>query len=155
MNIVQGNLIDLALQGRFDVIMHVCNCFHTMGAGIAAAIRETWPEAYEADVDQTRYGDIKKLGGYSAALVEVAKGKRLTILNLYSQYDFGGRERNLHYGALECCLMKVAHLYKNRSIGLPYMMGCGLAGGSWDIVSKIIARELQDVNYTVVKLSVV
>ena len=32
---VEGNLIDLALEGRFDLIAHGCNCHKIMGAGIA------------------------------------------------------------------------------------------------------------------------
>ena len=32
---VEGDLITLAKEGKFDVITHGCNCFCTMGAGIA------------------------------------------------------------------------------------------------------------------------
>jgi O-acetyl-ADP-ribose deacetylase (regulator of RNase III) len=32
---VDGDLIKLALKGEFDVIVHGCNCFCQMGAGIA------------------------------------------------------------------------------------------------------------------------
>ena len=35
MKIIKGNLISLALAGEFEVIIHGCNCFCTMGAGIA------------------------------------------------------------------------------------------------------------------------
>ena len=35
LNYVDGDLISLALYGHFDVIAHGCNCFCTMGAGIA------------------------------------------------------------------------------------------------------------------------
>ena len=32
---VNGNLIKMALEGQFDVIVHGCNCHSTMGAGLA------------------------------------------------------------------------------------------------------------------------
>jgi hypothetical protein len=32
---IQGNLITLALQGKFDVIVHGANCHSVMGAGLA------------------------------------------------------------------------------------------------------------------------
>ena len=48
MNVVDGDLIKLALNGTFDVIVHGANCQCTMGAGIAKAIKATFPEAYEA-----------------------------------------------------------------------------------------------------------
>ena len=40
MNIVKGCLIELAVEGNFDVIVHGCNCFNTMGAGIAKQIKK-------------------------------------------------------------------------------------------------------------------
>lgn len=35
MNIIKGDLIALVLEGRFDVIVHGCNCMCVMGAGLA------------------------------------------------------------------------------------------------------------------------
>ena len=43
---VRGDLIKLALAGKFDVIIHGCNCMRAMGAGIAKGIKATCPEAY-------------------------------------------------------------------------------------------------------------
>ena len=34
-NEINGDLIKLALEGKFDVIAQGCNCFCTMSAGIA------------------------------------------------------------------------------------------------------------------------
>ena len=51
MKIVAGDLLQLALDDHFDVIIHGCNCFCTMGAGIAASIRLEFPEALSADAD--------------------------------------------------------------------------------------------------------
>ena len=35
-----GDLIEMAVCGDFNLIAHGCNCFCTMGAGIAKGIRE-------------------------------------------------------------------------------------------------------------------
>lgn len=59
---VVGNLIDLAEEGRFDLIVHGCNCFCKMGAGIAKEIKSRYPQAYEQD-RLTKYGDKNKMGG--------------------------------------------------------------------------------------------
>ena len=40
MNKIKGDLIKFAINGKFDVIIHGCNCFCTMGAGIAKTIKE-------------------------------------------------------------------------------------------------------------------
>lgn len=45
----RGDLVQMADQGQFDCIVHGCNCFRTMGAGIARQIAQKWPEAAEAD----------------------------------------------------------------------------------------------------------
>ena len=43
MNTIKGDLIDLAIEGKFDLIVHGCNCFNTMGKGIAKSIRQNFP----------------------------------------------------------------------------------------------------------------
>ena len=39
MKVLKGDLLQLALEGVFDVIVHGANCQCSMGAGIAKAIR--------------------------------------------------------------------------------------------------------------------
>ena len=68
MKTIKGDLIKLALDGRFDVIIHGCNCYCTMGAGIAKAIKNIFPEAYDADC-KTEKGSKPKLGSYSSARI--------------------------------------------------------------------------------------
>ena len=43
MKVIEGDLIQLALTGEFDVIIHGCNCFCAMVAGIAQSIRSVFP----------------------------------------------------------------------------------------------------------------
>jgi O-acetyl-ADP-ribose deacetylase (regulator of RNase III) len=71
MHVIQGDLLNLASIGEFDVIVHGCNCHCTMGAGIAAAIKKRFPEAYAADC-ATLKGDRSKLGTISQAQIERA-----------------------------------------------------------------------------------
>lgn len=66
MKTAHGDLLSLAQQGDFDVIIHGCNCFNTMGAGIANSIRHKFPAAYHADC-QTRKGNPDKMGTYTSA----------------------------------------------------------------------------------------
>ena len=46
-------------------------------------------------------------------------------------------------------MRKINHMFKGQHIGLP-RIGCGLAGGDWDIVRGIIQTELKDCHVTVV-----
>jgi hypothetical protein len=74
---VRGDLIDLALKGDFDVIVHGCNCLNAMGAGVALTIKKVFPEAYAADCKTPR-GDKHKLGTISSATVR-RNGRDITI----------------------------------------------------------------------------
>jgi O-acetyl-ADP-ribose deacetylase (regulator of RNase III) len=60
MKTIEGDLITLAQSGTFDVIIHGCNCYCTMGAGIAKSIKKIFPAAYRADANSEK-GDRDKL----------------------------------------------------------------------------------------------
>ena len=61
MRIVKGDIIGLAKNGIFNVIIHGANCQNTMGSGVAKQIKEHFPGAYDADLRTTK-GDREKLG---------------------------------------------------------------------------------------------
>jgi O-acetyl-ADP-ribose deacetylase (regulator of RNase III) len=146
---MEGDLIKLAKAGEFDVIVHGCNCFCTMGKGIAKAIKAAFPAAYEAD-RATEKGDRGKLGTCSIATCEV-NGATCTVVNAYTQFNWRGRGVKADYDAIRSCMRWVAeHLSGNR-IGLP-KIGAGLAGGDWALVEQIIDDELGDEDVTLVTL---
>lgn len=124
MIITQGNLITMAQQEEFDIILHGCNCFNIMGAGIAAQIAYHFPDAKMAD-EETIKGDPGKLGTYTMGIDE-----KVIILNCYTQYgtaSHGGQDV-FEYTAFERVLSKVLQRFGTCNIGMP-MIGMGLAGG--------------------------
>ena len=153
MKTIKGNLITLAEQGEFDMIVQGCNCFHTMGSGLAGQLVSKYPQVLEADKNQSKYGDKEKLGDWSVAIIP---GK-FTVINAYTQYFFGMGKDVFEYGAFEKFLNDfqdmIEHLdetnnfdwlsghrireFKRTLIGFP-MIGAGLAGGDWSIISKMI-----------------
>lgn len=144
MKTIDGDLIVLAKQGEFDAIAHGCNCFNTMGAGIARQIAREFPAAKLADF-RTKKGDRAKLGtitavgsGYDAPI-----NRHLDVVNCYTQYDVASQagEDVLDYEAVEKCMAELAVRYKGRCIGLP-KIGSGLAGGDWERIKGIIERVL-------------
>jgi len=147
MKTVEGDLVKLAREGAFDVIVHGCNCYCEMGAGIAKAIREAFPEACEAD-RETPKGDIGKLGTYSCATVETEWGP-LTVVNAYTQYGYRGRRRLADYGAIRRAFRKIKRDFSGKRIGHP-KIGAGLAGGDWETIAAIIDEELQGEDHTLV-----
>jgi O-acetyl-ADP-ribose deacetylase (regulator of RNase III) len=130
----KGNLLDLAEQGAFDIIVQGCNCYNTMGSGIAKEIRERYPEAYRAD-QQTEKGSVMKLGNWS----EVDTGM-FTIINAYTQYGYnaaGEMEDLFEYTSFKLILQKLWVMHGNKDFGFPYI-GMGLAGGDRNrIIGKL------------------
>ena len=145
---VKGDLIKIALNKEFDVIIHGCNCFCTMGGGIARTVKDVFPEAYEADL-ATEKEDKNKLGSISCASV-IRDGHEITIVNAYTQFNFGGGGILVDYDAVRSCMKEVKRLFSEKKIGYP-MIGAGLAGGDWQIISKIIDEELNDADHTLVE----
>ena len=149
MKTISGNLIELTVAGHFDVIVQGCNCWHTMGSGVARAIRSQFPQAYIADL-RTAYGDPNKLGTTSEAEVTIA-GCRVVIVNAYTQFRFGTDRRHVDYDAVHKCFADVKRKHAGLRIGYP-KIGAGLAGGDWEIISAIIDEELAGEDHTLVVL---
>lgn len=172
---VTGNLITLAKEGNYDVISHGCNCWNSMGAGIAPQMADAFgcnkfpmeSAEFEGNVNklgQIDIGDsyVKKGEGVVAYAKEVTlkpnlidKGyRRMKVVNAYTQFGFGINHTNgtiapVDYEAITLCLRKMNYRFLGADIGLP-QIGSGLAGGDWVRIKKIIQTELRDCNVTVV-----
>jgi len=152
---IEGNLITLAKHGEFDIIAHGCNCFCTMGAGIAPQIKEAFPSAWAADLETVK-GDIRKLGDYTFGRHRISNflENDLIIINAYTQYKYGanhidGVTKPFDYQAFTICMRKINHIYKGKRIGLP-LIGSGLGGGNWEVIKAIIKTELKDMDVIIV-----
>lgn len=147
MKTTQGNLIHLAKAGHFDVIVHGCNCFCTMGKGIALSIKREFPEAYAADCD-TKHGDQSKLGSFSQAFVSLGT-RAVTVVNAYTQYDYRGPQPNVNYKAIRQAFRAIKQTFPGARIGYP-QIGAGLARGDWAVIAAIIDEELAGEDHTLV-----
>ena len=145
---VKGDLIKLALKGEFDVIIHGCNCFCAMGAGIAKTIKLKFPEAYTADL-ATAKGAKEKLGTFSSAKVNTSYGD-LIVVNAYTQFHWRGRGVKVDYEALREAFRKIKIEFSGLRIAYP-AIGAGLAGGNWKTISTIIEEELVGEDHTFVE----
>jgi O-acetyl-ADP-ribose deacetylase (regulator of RNase III) len=143
--LLNGDLLDLAESGEFDCIVHGCNCFNTMGAGIARQIKERFPDAYNAD-QITTAGDKLKLGAYS-----VGRGNDdFMIVNAYTQYGFKATDDVFEYAAFQRILdTLLVDFAEDTRFGFP-LIGCGLAGGDEKRILSMIAEFSKHRDTTVV-----
>jgi O-acetyl-ADP-ribose deacetylase (regulator of RNase III) len=131
----KGDLLALAEEGRFDIIVQGCNCQNVMGSGIAKQIKDKYPGAYEADCDLEYETPFRynKLGNYSYYETD-----KFLIINAYTQFNYMPRGLDhFEYASFAVILQKLAHYYGSLRFGLPYI-GMGLAGGDSERIIPII-----------------
>lgn len=146
--IVNGCLLEAFDKGEVTVMAHCCNMQNVMGAGIAKQIKSRYPKAFEADKQWYRqHKDTRST--FSCAVV----GSGI-IFNVYGQVNYGRQPNHMYldYELLKQSLMDVAYHCDDEIIGLPYGIGCGLAGGDWSEVLKIIEEVFQNCKVKIYKL---
>lgn len=144
-----------------DVILQGCNIRATQGAGLAKTLSQKYPSVLQADIDRHKRYKIRGLppeyllGKYSKASVDLGTKYRKIIVNLYQQ-DLTPciTGVNLSYDALYSALYKFNEEFKNvfmpLKIGIPDLIGCGLAGGEREIVLAIIKTIFKDSKHQII-----
>lgn len=127
---------------NFDIVVHGCNCFCTMGAGIARQLSNKYPQVALVD-KMTKTGDKNKLGRYTSTLVT-----NTLVVNLYTQYSFGNKKRHFNYAAFLVGLRSLFQLFPQAKFGLP-KIGAGLAEGDWNKIEQIIEDLSENIDVTV------
>lgn len=155
MKTIQGDLIQLAKEGRFDVVIHGCNCFSKMGAGIASQIKEAFPDAWRADW-LSPLKPKEKLGRTTSSTIPIWSDGKLVgtfiVVNAYTQYRYG-KGCQVDYEAVASCfrIIKRTHHTDRYTVkfGIP-KIGAGLAGGNWNVIQQIIEEEMNGTDLTLV-----
>lgn len=143
-HIVNGNL----LQSDCNIIIQQSNCFANVNAGIAKQIATKYPITLKADEQyHIPVKDRRRLGGFSSAKV----AENQIYINMYSQFsprsqtDYKAFEKSLN-NILTCLNNKKM---KNVKIGMPYKIGCGLGGGNWNHIKKLVEKISSEQNLDV------
>lgn len=147
--IVHGNLIIAFEKGYINFMAHCCNMQNVMNAGIAKQIRNAFPQAYTADTQW--YKGNSPLMFKHVSIAHIKEGQY--IANVYGQEFYGTKRKQLNEEYLRSGLTELSSFIEDDDIiGLPYGIGCGLAGGNWDDVYKIIQEVLVNHNVKIYKL---
>ena len=147
------------LKSHCNIICHQVNCQGVMGSGIAKQIREKFPKCYDNYKDfLSSYGSYESLGSVCFSIMDTSTR---FIANMFSQYDYLPRGKNhTNYEAFRSCIREIKAFVLGMasgmelptwlySIGFPYKIGCGLGGGNWEIIAKIIEEEFSSPKYSV------
>lgn len=134
------------------MIVHVCNAVGGWGKGFVLAISKRWqqPEAAYRAWYRDRATNDFALGAVQFVQVESA----VWVANLLGQHGMKADSAGppIRYDAVEAGLRQVATKAKElgASVHMP-RIGCGLAGGKWELMEPVIVRTLaeQDVAVTV------
>ena len=148
---VNGNLLTYP---GIQVIGHQTNCLGAFGKGFALQVKQKYPYVYEAYNKYCKsQSDAHNLLG-TIQVLKTDDGKY--IANLFGEYSYyksiapyeeGGKPRHTDYDALKECLHRLHTwmvLNDIKTVGVPNLIGCGLAGGSKTIVRQLIEDEFGD-----------
>ncbi len=133
------------------LIVHICNTLGGWGAGFVVAISKRWSEPEEAYRSwyhaRTHELTDEKFGLGAIQVVQVKPDT--WVVNMIAQEGMktGSKGPPIRYDALRTCLSKVSLVAteKKASIHAP-RIGCGLAGGRWDLVEPILQESLRDLD---------
>jgi len=142
-NQITGDLLDV----KEGYIVHGCNAQGVMNSGVAKQIRERYPEnylVYKVSITQKKLNFESPLGH----IIKYRIGD-LMIINAITQDRYGrDGKQYVNYDAVRDCFRKINEVVLKtddlpKIVNFP-LIGCGLGGGDWDIISKIIDDELDD-----------
>jgi len=151
-NYVKGDAT--APQGEGDkIICHICNDIGVWGAGFVLAITKKWgyPEYHYRARQQYPLGHVDVL-----SVDQDDNGNVLYVANMIGQHGVRSNAQGIppiRYQAVAEALMKVNKIAKEMGATLHMpRIGCGLAGGEWSQIEKIL-KAVVSVDVTVYDLN--
>ena len=133
----------LVKDGEFSLIVHCCNTLGAWGAGFVIPLGKRYPKAKESYLNYIR-NNYPKLGQVD----EVKVSDNIYVENLMGQSFLGCGENGeipCSYTAIEEGFLNIIHNSEcskeneKFTIHMP-RIGCGLAGGDWSVIEKIINK---------------
>lgn len=133
----QGDLLSV----QSGIIVHGCNAQGVMGSGVAKAVREKYPDAYEKYRNRCMLIEDKSRLLGRVVWYHVL-GKDLYIANAITQLTFGSDGKQyVSYEAIEKSFNMINSEALNVDVHIP-MIGAGLGGGDWEVISGIIESSI-------------
>ena len=124
------------------VIAHICNDIGAWGKGFVLALSKRWKYPEKQYKQWYKEGEDFALGEVQFVSVE----EKIWVANLIGQHNIYRDENGdppIRYEAVKRGLQIITDFaYEiNAKVQMP-RIGCGLAGGSWDRIEKLIRQTL-------------
>lgn len=146
--IIEGDMVASVTTG---FAIHGCNAQGSMGSGIAKTIRDVHPNVYKA------YRDVYEERGLKMGeIITEPVNDHCVYVNAITQEFYKGHRnapvdarRFASYDAIEEAFWRLNNLVRSTdgiitpTVHFP-MIGAGLGGADWDIISKIIDKTVVD-----------
>ncbi len=158
--IVQGDL----LEAREEYIAHQCNCCTVTAHGLSAVIAKKYPWAdvysQRAAIGTRNCAKQRDVPGTIKIVESPANSRKIICMfaqwtpgkpGAYTKYypaDYSDTpiDRQNYFAQ---CLEEIEKL-GIKKVAMPYLIGCGLGGGSWKIYKKMISDS--NINIVLYKL---
>ncbi|WP_292008267.1 macro domain-containing protein [Chryseobacterium sp.] len=125
------------------IIAHICNDLGGWGKGFVLAVSKRWKEPEKEYRDWHRFRSKNNFGLGEIQVIQVEK--YIYVANMIGQKGMktGSNGVPVRYEAIEKCLTKLTQEAKNlgASVHMP-RIGCGLAGGKWEMIEPVITKTL-------------
>lgn len=130
--------------GSVNLILHCCNDINLMGAGVARALFEQWPEVKSKYHYAFEHNKNNKLGDVHFAKVEA----NIYVGNIIGQHTISTNKDGgppIRYWAIDKAFKSIVRSIEKRDeevvVNIPYLMGCDLAGGRWEEIEYLINKN--------------
>lgn len=127
-------------KSKDDILIHGCNCYGVMGAGVALKVKQKYPRAYQVD-QNTIPGIPSKLGDYTYSIQKhiYYPHQTIIVINAYTQFGYSSMssEPDVDYDVIRTVMSAINENFPDESISMP-RIGAGLGGGDWNEIFDII-----------------
>jgi len=144
LRIIKGDATSPQASGP-KIIAHICNDLGGWGKGFVVAVSRRWPEP---EREYRRWHRDRAGNDFGLGAVQLVSVRPDTwVANMIGQHGMkqGSAGPPIRYNAVERCLATLAgHAARlGASVHMP-RIGCGLAGGKWELIEPIVARTLSE-----------
>lgn len=152
---VTGDATDLPKSDESKIIAHICNDIGGWGRGFVLSLGRAYPAAEKSyrswfQMNPNGFGDNEIVPFRLGRMKLVRVSNESFVANMIAQHGVLPTEDGtppIRYVALEDCLaeLRLHAINLKAAIHMP-RIGCGLAGGRWSEVERIIEKTLPDVD---------